>query len=67
MGLLFIGTPLEWAEAEPYADHVRKHGIEQFLAMWSRLKDREGDGLLWGDEVRIHSGEASSGLQRESE
>lgn len=52
MGLLFLGTPLVWDEAKQYADHVRTHGITQFLHIWDRLKDREGDELLWGDEVR---------------
>ena len=28
MGLLSVGTPLEWKDAEKYSDHVRKHGIE---------------------------------------
>lgn len=51
MGLLALGTPLEWAEAEKYADHVRKHGITQFLHIWDKLKGRVGDGLLWGDEI----------------
>lgn len=55
MGLLFLGTPLVWDEAEQYADHVRTHGITQFLHIWDRLKDREGDELLWGDEVRRYS------------
>jgi glutamate--cysteine ligase catalytic subunit len=30
MGLLSVGTPLEWKDAEKYSDHVRKHGIEVF-------------------------------------
>lgn len=51
MGLLFLGTPLTWDEAKTYADHVRYHGISQFLHIWDRLKDRHGDELLWGDEV----------------
>ena len=51
MGLLFLGTPLDWDEAKQYADHVRTHGITQFLHIWDRLKDRCGDELLWGDEV----------------
>lgn len=51
MGLLYLGTPLEWDEAKKYADHVRNHGITQFLHIWDRLKDRHGDELLWGDEV----------------
>ncbi|TFK68697.1 glutamate-cysteine ligase catalytic subunit [Pluteus cervinus] len=51
MGLLYLGTPLTWDEAKKYADHVRFHGITQFLNTWDRLKDRHGDELLWGDEV----------------
>ena len=51
MGLLALGTPLPWSEAKKHADHVRNHGITQFLHIWERLKDRTGDELLWGDEV----------------
>jgi glutamate--cysteine ligase catalytic subunit len=51
MGLLSLGTPMVWGEAKKYADHVRAHGITQFLHIWDRLKDRHGDELLWGDEV----------------
>lgn len=51
MGLLALGTPLAWEDASKYADHVREHGITQFLHIWDKLKGRVGDGLLWGDEV----------------
>ncbi|KIY44398.1 glutamate-cysteine ligase catalytic subunit [Fistulina hepatica ATCC 64428] len=51
MGLLAKGTPLPWSEAQKYANHVRYHGITQFLHTWDRLKDRHGDVLLWGDEI----------------
>lgn len=51
MGLLSLGTPLAWDDAKQHADHVRTHGITQFLNIWSRLKDRCGDELLWGDEI----------------
>jgi hypothetical protein len=51
MGLLSKGTPLDWDDAKTHADHVRKHGIEQFLAIYHRLRDRRNDNLLWGDEV----------------
>ncbi|KAK7692337.1 hypothetical protein QCA50_003962 [Cerrena zonata] len=51
MGLLSLGTPLAWDDTKKHADHVRKHGITQFLHIWDRLKDRQGDELLWGDEV----------------
>ncbi|CCL99089.1 uncharacterized protein FIBRA_01103 [Fibroporia radiculosa] len=51
MGLLSLGTPLAWDDAKRHADHVRSHGITQFLNIWDRLKDRCGDELLWGDEI----------------
>ncbi|KAL4073905.1 glutamate-cysteine ligase-domain-containing protein [Scleroderma citrinum] len=51
MGLLYLGTPLTWEETKQYADHVREHGITQFLHTWDAVKDRTGDELLWGDEV----------------
>ncbi|KAF8125709.1 glutamate-cysteine ligase-domain-containing protein [Boletus edulis] len=51
MGLLCLGTPLTWDEASKYADHVRKHGITQFLHIWDRANDRHGDDFLWGDEI----------------
>ncbi|KZT29013.1 glutamate-cysteine ligase catalytic subunit [Neolentinus lepideus HHB14362 ss-1] len=51
MGLLSLGTPLAWDDAKRYAEHVREHGITQFLHIWDRMKDREGDELLWGDEI----------------
>lgn len=51
MGLLTEGNPLSWEETKQLADHVRKHGIEQFINLYHRLKDREGDILKWGDEV----------------
>ena len=51
MGLLALGTPLDWPEAKKNADHVREWGIEQLLAIWRRAKGKEGNALLWGDEV----------------
>ncbi|PKI84318.1 glutamate--cysteine ligase [Malassezia vespertilionis] len=51
MGLLSLGTPLEWAEATKLAAHIRKHGIDQFLSVWRAAKDRSGDPVLWGDEL----------------
>ncbi|XP_070533498.1 glutamate--cysteine ligase catalytic subunit-like [Ptychodera flava] len=51
MGLLSEGSPLTWEETKKYADHVRKHGIIQFLNIYQKLKDRQGDTLKWGDEV----------------
>ena len=51
MGLLTIGTPLDWSEAKKEADRVRKLGIEQFIKIYHKVKDREKDSLLWGDEI----------------
>jgi glutamate--cysteine ligase catalytic subunit len=51
MGLLTEGSPLSWEETKKLADHVRIHGIRQFINLYARLKDRQGDVLKWGDEV----------------
>lgn len=51
MGLLTEGSPLDWEETKNLADHVRKHGIIQFINLYKRLRDRQGDILKWGDEV----------------
>lgn len=51
MGLLSLGTPLAWSEAKKHADDVRAHGIEQFLAIYHNMKNKQKDQLLWGDEV----------------
>ncbi|KAI6140204.1 glutamate-cysteine ligase-domain-containing protein [Pisolithus tinctorius] len=51
MGVLCLGTPLTWEETKNHADHVRNHGIIQFIHAWHKVKDRTGDELLWGDEV----------------
>lgn len=53
MGLLALGTPLDWPDTKPLAEHIRYHGITQFLNTWDRWKDRTGKGLLWGDEVGL--------------
>ncbi|GFR19188.1 glutamate--cysteine ligase catalytic subunit [Trichonephila clavata] len=51
MGLLSEGSPLSWEETKKYADHVRRHGIVQFIKLYHRLKDRQNDCLKWGDEI----------------
>uniref|UniRef100_T1IQF3 Innexin n=1 Tax=Strigamia maritima TaxID=126957 RepID=T1IQF3_STRMM len=51
MGLLSEGNPLNWEETKRLADHVRKHGVLQFINQYHKLKDRQGDTLMWGDEV----------------
>lgn len=51
MGLLTEGSPLSWEETKKLASHVREHGILQFINLYKRLRDRQGDVLKWGDEV----------------
>ncbi|XP_050689699.1 glutamate--cysteine ligase catalytic subunit-like [Eriocheir sinensis] len=51
MGLLSEGTPLSWPQTKQLADHVREHGIRQFVNQYHQLKGRQGDCLKWGDEI----------------
>lgn len=51
MGLLVVGTPLDWDSSKPAIAKVKHDGITQFLALYDRLKGREGEPLYWGDEV----------------
>ena len=51
MGLLSEGRPLSWPETKSKGWIVHKYGLEQFIAIYKRLKDRKGDTLKWGDEV----------------
>lgn len=58
MGLLSEGSPLTWEETKKLSQHVREHGIEQFINLYRRLKNRQGDILKWGDEVHSRSFES---------
>ena len=51
MGLLSQGTPLDWDETKKWADHVKKHGLLQFIHQFHKIKSRTNDVLKWGDEV----------------
>ncbi|XP_034939693.1 glutamate--cysteine ligase catalytic subunit [Chelonus insularis] len=51
MGLLTEGEPLSWEETKKLSEHVKKHGIIQFINLYKKLRDRQGDVLKWGDEV----------------
>ncbi|KIV97121.1 glutamate-cysteine ligase [Exophiala mesophila] len=51
MGLLALGTALDWPEAKLQANKVREWGIEQLLNIWRKAKVKERDALLWGDEI----------------
>ncbi|XP_042704740.2 glutamate--cysteine ligase catalytic subunit isoform X2 [Chrysemys picta bellii] len=51
MGLLSQGSPLSWEETQRHAEHVRRHGILQFLHIYRAVAERQKDVLKWGDEV----------------
>ncbi|KAI8629943.1 glutamate-cysteine ligase [Xylariaceae sp. FL1651] len=51
MGLLALGTALDWPDAQKHAQQVREWGIKQLLEIWNKAKHKERDALLWGDEV----------------
>ncbi|KAL2115826.1 hypothetical protein VTJ04DRAFT_10081 [Mycothermus thermophilus] len=51
MGLLALGTALDWPEAQKQAHLVREWGIKQLLEIWNKAKGKERDAMLWGDEV----------------
>ncbi|KAL2020925.1 hypothetical protein VTK56DRAFT_7812 [Thermocarpiscus australiensis] len=51
MGLLALGTALDWPEAKKQASLVRSWGIKQLLEIWNKAKGKERDAMLWGDEV----------------
>jgi glutamate--cysteine ligase catalytic subunit len=53
MGLLSEGSPLSWQETKALSGHVRKHGVTQFINLYKRVRDRQGDVLKWGDEVNF--------------
>lgn len=51
MGFLVKGDTLVWADSVQFLEHVKKHGLQQFLNLYNKVKTRESDRFLWGDEV----------------
>lgn len=51
MGLLALGTPLQWFESRTYNEHIRDEGIEQLLYIFQAAGKRDNDPLFWGDEL----------------
>jgi len=42
---------MEWEDMAVWQKHVRKHGVQQFVRLYNKLKDERGRTLKWGDEV----------------
>jgi glutamate--cysteine ligase catalytic subunit len=51
MGLLVEGKALSPEETEKKVKYIKEHGITQFILIWNRVKDLEGDELRFGDEI----------------
>lgn len=51
MGLLKVGTPKSWGDSKKDLRYIRKAGVRQFISTYNRVKDLQGDELLWGDEI----------------
>lgn len=51
MGLLSLGTPLDWHESKKHNEHVRENGITQLINIFRQHASRSNDKFLWGDEV----------------
>nr|XP_026693518.1 glutamate--cysteine ligase catalytic subunit isoform X3 [Ciona intestinalis] len=52
MGFLdFNGEPLPFKEIRTHIDHVKRHGVLQFLNIYRRGKERNNDDFKWGDEI----------------
>jgi len=46
-----VGVPKSWDNSKKDLGYIRKAGVRQFISTYNRVKDFEGDELLWGDEI----------------
>lgn len=51
IGLLKVGVPQPWEKSKKNLTYVRKAGVRQFISQYEKVKDLQGDELLWGDEI----------------
>lgn len=51
MGLLKVGVPKTWDASKPDLKYIRQAGVRQFISTYNRVKNLQGDELLWGDEI----------------
>lgn len=50
-GLLKVGVPKTWDASKSDLKYIRQAGVRQFISTYNRVKDLQGDELLWGDEI----------------
>ena len=55
MGFLEVGLPYDWPDSreDGIIEHIREHGIDQFLSLYNKVKGTDADELLWGDEIEF--------------
>ena len=67
-GFLEAGEPYAWEDSreDGIMEYVRKHGVDQFMAMWEKIKNIESTELKWGDELEysVLSLDAEAGTVR---
>lgn len=51
MGLLSLGTPLDWQDSRGHNELVRTDGIAQLVNIFRQHRNRNQDHFYWGDEV----------------
>lgn len=51
MGLLSLGTPLDWNTSRKHNEHIRANGIVQLQNIFRQHASRQNDHFYWGDEV----------------
>ena len=51
MGLLSLGTPLDWTSSRKYNEHIRANGIVQLQNIFRQHIARKNDHFYWGDEI----------------
>jgi glutamate--cysteine ligase catalytic subunit len=49
--LLKVGVPKTWDASKSDLKYIRQAGVRQFISTYNRVKDLQGDELLWGDEI----------------
>lgn len=52
MGKQRPGQPIPWKDAKTKNEQIKSLAVEEFLRLWECGKDRDGDVMKWGDEVR---------------
>ena len=68
MGFLDEGKPYTWKDSreDGVIEHVREHGVEQFLQMWEKVKGINNSELKWGDEIEygVFTADSAAGTVR---